>query len=322
MRKICFGLMLVGLAVLWTTGFAFSGGTADNDVKVIDAKVTDLNASVDQLNYAMSFIDAKNYKRAQAEFKRLLKLFPDSSQAPDAQFYIGLCEENRQRFYRAFIEYQKTLNKYPQFERIQEVIDREYNIAELFFGKEKKILGMKLPPNYERAREIFRQVVAAAPFSAYADAAQYKCGLCFKYMHQYEEAILEFEKVADNYAYSPYLPLAKFEIAYAIYKISTLANNYDEQLLDSAIKAFNDFLDAYPDHERTAEAKKICQQLNDKKSQTLFYIAGFYKNQKKIKAAKIYYQDIIKNFQDTSWAAKAIAEVAKLEKTKPRIDTD
>ncbi len=66
-----------------------------------------------QFELAMSFFNAGNYKRAQAEFRRLLKAYPNSEFAPEAQFYVGLCYQNQEQYYEAFSAYQRVIETYP-----------------------------------------------------------------------------------------------------------------------------------------------------------------------------------------------------------------
>ena len=43
----------------------------------------------DQLAYAQKFYEAKNLKDSLKEFKKLLRVYPLSKEAPTAQYYVG-----------------------------------------------------------------------------------------------------------------------------------------------------------------------------------------------------------------------------------------
>lgn len=98
-----------------------------------------------KLEYAKSFYDAKKYEDAKREINKLLKTYPKSFEASEGQYYLGLIEE-AQGIYEAFKAYQRVIDKYPFSERIQEIIDREYKIGEIFMsGEKRKAMGVPLP---------------------------------------------------------------------------------------------------------------------------------------------------------------------------------
>ena len=93
----------------------------------------------EQLDLAMSLYDIKKYEDAKREFKKLVKAYPKSAEAAESQYYLGLTEEAQDNLYEAFLSYQKVIDKYPFSERIQEVIEKEYKIAQDFMaGKSVK----------------------------------------------------------------------------------------------------------------------------------------------------------------------------------------
>src|SRR6185295_5136298 len=75
----------------------------------------------EQLAWAETFFNRKDYKRARGEFKKLLKVYRDSPEAPDAQYYMGRCYEDDGDYYRAFKEYRKTIQVYPSTQRFEEI---------------------------------------------------------------------------------------------------------------------------------------------------------------------------------------------------------
>ena len=53
----------------------------------------------DQMAYAKKIYDGKNSKDALKEFKKLLKYYPLSKEAPTAQYYVGRIMEDLDNFY-------------------------------------------------------------------------------------------------------------------------------------------------------------------------------------------------------------------------------
>jgi TolA-binding protein len=167
----------------------------------------------EQFEWAKSFYDSKQYDGAKREFSKLLKKYPKSFEASESQYYLGLIEEEQGKLYEAYLAYQKVIDKYPFSERIQEIIRREYEIAEGFMsGEKRKALGMALPVE-NPAIEIFTKVIENSTYGPLAPKAQYKLGLVLKSLMRYYEAEEAFSKVISNYPDSEWVEPARFQIA-------------------------------------------------------------------------------------------------------------
>jgi len=62
--------------------------------------------------------------------------------------------------------------------------------------------------NYDKARTEFQNFLALYPDSEYSDNAQFWIGECYFFEKKYEQAILEYEKVAKNYPSGSKVPYA------------------------------------------------------------------------------------------------------------------
>jgi tol-pal system protein YbgF len=62
---------------------------------------------------AMFHFEAGDYAKAQAGFQDLLKRYPDSQLADNAQYWIGECYFRQGDYKRAILEYEKVLSQYP-----------------------------------------------------------------------------------------------------------------------------------------------------------------------------------------------------------------
>ena len=88
----------------------------------------------EQFDFARRLYEAKEYESSKKEFQKILKNYPKSSEAAESQFYLGQIEESLGNLWGAYQDYQKVIDKYPFSERIAEIIEREYNIAESLLG--------------------------------------------------------------------------------------------------------------------------------------------------------------------------------------------
>ncbi len=267
----------------------------------------------EQLDFAKSLFDSKSYEEAKREFKKILRVYPKSVEAAESQYFLGVIEETLGNLYEAYQAYQNVIDKYPFSERIAEINEREYKIAEAFMsGARRKTLGVNLPVE-NPSLEIFTKVVENAPYGPLAAKAQYKLGLVLKGLGSYYEAEEAFNKVVTNYPESEWVQAAKFQIASSRAKLSK-SPDYDQGATKEAKEKFEEFVKNNPDLALSEEAEKNIRELREKEAQTNYNIAFFYERQKDYQAAKIYYNDIIDNHPRSVWAARALERIKIMEK--------
>ncbi|MCM8796269.1 MAG: tetratricopeptide repeat protein [Candidatus Omnitrophica bacterium] len=283
--------------------------------KWVNPKSAPKETPKEQFAYAKSFYDDKKYNDAVREFKKLLKAYPKTVEAAESQYYLGRIEEEQGRLYEAYLAYQKIVDKYPFSERIQEIIEREYKIAEAFMsGQKRKAMGIALPVE-NPAIEIFSKVVENSTYGPLAPKAQYKLGLLLKSLMRYYEAEDAFNKIITNYPDSEWVEAAKFQIASCRAAVSR-SSAYDQGAAEEAKDKFEEFVREHPDAVLSQEAEKNIKVLREKEAESDYATALFYEKQKQFESAKIYYNDIIVNYADTALAAKALERMQALERKK------
>ena len=266
----------------------------------------------EQFAFAKSFYDIKKYEDAKREFRKLLKAYPKSAEAAEGQYYLGLAEDEQGKLYEAFQAFQLVIDKYPFSERIQEIIEREYKIAEKFMaGEKRKALGVTLPVE-NPAIEIFTKVVENSTYGPLAAQAQYKLGLVLKGLLRYYEAEEEFNKVVTRYPDSEWSAAAKFQIATCRSSLSK-GFAYDQGAAQDAKEKFEAFVKEHPDAVLSLDAEKNISEIRQKEAEASFNIARFYEKQKDFNSAKIYYNDIMNNYSQSSWAAQAAERLQIME---------
>ncbi len=268
-----------------------------------------------QFEYALSFYNEKKLDDASREFKKLLKEYPKSFEASESQYYLGLIEEGRENLYEAYQAYQRVIDKYPFSERIKEIVEKEYNIAEKFMsGQKRKVLGMTLPVE-NPAIEIFSKIVDNSTYGLLAPKAEYKLGLVLKGLQRYYEAEDAFNKVISNYPDSEWVEPAKFQIASCRSAVSR-SSDYDQGATGEAKQKFEEFVREHPDAVLSQEAEGNIAKLKEKEAEASFNTARFYEKQKAYQAAKIYYDNVLNNYPESAWAAKALERLQVMEKKK------
>lgn len=265
-----------------------------------------------QFLYAKSFFDNNKYELAKQEFRKLLKAYPKSVEAAESQYFLGLVEEKQGKLYEAYQAYQLVIDKYPFSERIQEIIELEYKIAEKFMaGEKRKALGVTLPVE-NPAIEIFSKVIENSTYGVLAPKAQYKLGLVLKGLMRYYEAEEEFNKVVSRYSDSEWATAAKFQIASCRASLSK-GFAYDQGSAQEAKEQFEEFVKEHPDAVLSLDAEKNINQIREKEAEATYNSAAFYEKQKAFSSAKIYYNSIISDYPQSPWAGKAVARLQIME---------
>jgi len=288
--------------------------------KFINPKYAVKDSPKEQFDYAMGFFNAKDYKRAAAEFERLVKAYEDSEYASEAQYYVGLSFELQGKHYFAFQNYQKVVEGYPHSTRLEEVIEREFRIGDMYLNRGgSKLLGTEIMTPLDRAVEIFKKVVDNAPYGPFADKAQFKLGQAYKKSELFEEAIIAFQRLVDEYPESPLVDKARFEVASCAYKAS-LKPAYDSAPAEKAIAAFREFVETNRDKEVAKEADRTLQRLTDNIAEKSFSIGEFYERQRHYESAIMYYNEVVEKYPQSSFGRTAAVKITELKaKMAPKV---
>jgi len=312
-KRILFFLILAAIFCSSTNTFAFWMWTPETN-KWVNPKFAVKETPRLQLEFAQKFTKTKDYKKAIAEFNKLIANYPRSKEAPEAQYYIALCLEEQDKLYEAFKAYQKVVEKYPFSERSGDIVEQQFKIGEKFLeggGKKNTFVQTVVGGEYDVV-DVFRTVIKNAPYGPHAAAAQYKIGLYLQGKQLYQEARDEFEKVTNDYPQSDWAKAAQYQIALVDASRSS-AHQYDQKITQVAEEEFKELVKTNPDVELSQKAQKEIQQLREKEAHNNFIIAHFYEKQKNYKSAKIYYAAVVDKYKNTSWAVKALEKIRALD---------
>lgn len=266
-----------------------------------------------QYLYSMQYFDAADYKRAVDEFDKLIKTFPQSKWAAEAQFHIGVCYEKMNDIGKASAAFRDMIDRYPYSERLNDAVEHQFELAEAMLdGKKTKFLGMAILPAQDTAAELYQHIVSSAPYGPYGAVAQYRLGDAHTALGSYEEADRAYQAVIDEYPNSEYAPKAKYKIAETSYKAAT-KQEYQSEKTDEAIQKYEGFKKAFPKSGLQYEADEAIQALREKKARQIFTTANFYDRRGKIKSARMYYDDVVQSFPETAAAKEATERLPQID---------
>ncbi len=254
----------------------------------------------DQLIVAQDAFDKKDYGLALKAARRVVRVWPTSDYCAQAQFLVGRCYEQRHQDERAFKEYQVLIEKYPTAVHYEEVLQRQYGIANRFLAGQWFRLWDYVPffPSMEKTAGLFEKVVKNGPYSDIGPQAQMKIGEARVKQGNYPEAVKAYEKAADRYNDRPQIAAdALYHQGLAYHKEAASAE-YDQSTAAQAIATFKDFMELYPADPRVAEAQKLIVQLKTEQARGSFETARFYEKNGKWLGARTYYNEVVSLLQE------------------------
>lgn len=278
------------------------------------------SSSRDQLEMAHKLEAQGQRDDALKAYKSLLRRWPLSFFAAEAQFRVGKILEEEADFNGAFQAFQKMVQKYPSSDYFEQALGEQYRIANLYLaGEPQRIWKIPVGPSMEKTVEMYQRVIKNAPYGTYAAQCQFKIGLAREKQRKYTDAVDAYQTVLDNYPGSPVASNAQYQIGYA-WMCASSNGDYDQGAAKKAIDAFQDFLVRYPNNDKAAQAQENIQHLGQKQTQGAYNIAKFYETQHQTRAAFIYYNEVVRedpNSPQAQLAKKRIQELRPVVEAMP-----
>ncbi len=274
----------------------------------------------DQLDVAQAAFDKKAYGLALKAARRVVRVWPLSDYAPQAQYLVGRCYEETGKDEKAFKEYQRVLEKQPKIGNYEEILQRQIAITDRFLaGKWFKLWGyIPFFPSMERTSDMYDKIVKNGPYSNVAPQAQLKIGTAREKQRNYPLAVKAYELAADRYHDRPKIAAEALYRAGLAYKKQAQTAEYDQSAAGKAIATFTDFRTLYADDSRVAQTDKIISSLKTEQARGSFQIAKFYEKKKKWNGALVYYNEVQLLDPDSPYATEAQQRIFALKKkTQP-----
>jgi outer membrane protein assembly factor BamD len=276
----------------------------------------------DQIEVASEAFNKQDYSLAMKAARRVASVWPLSDYAPQGQYLLGRCYEAKKQDEKAFAIYRELLQKYPKAINYEEVLQRQFEIANRFLaGQWFKLWGV-IPffPSMEKTATMYREVIARGPYSPVAPAAQLSVGAAFEKMDRPEmlpQATLAFLTAADRYHDRKGIAAeALFRAGLTLQQQAKKAE-YDQSLASQAIATFTDFIGLYPDDLRVTEAQKIITDLKQEQARGALGIAQYYEKRKRKDGALVYYNEVILKAPNSPFAETAREHIAAIKASGP-----
>lgn len=274
----------------------------------------------DQFEVAQKSFEEKDYGTAARAARRTVSNWPFSDYAPRAQYTLGRCYEEKGQHERAFKAYQTLVEKYPKVENYDEVVQRQFAIANRFLAGERFKLWNLVPafPSMDKTIKLYEQIIKNGPYSEVAPPAQMNIGQACenKIVADYGAAVEAYEKAADRYSDDKVGTDALYKVGLTYNKQARRAE-YDQSVAAQAIGTFADFATLFPEDPRVPEAQRHANALKTEQARGSFDIARFYERQRRWKGALIYYNDVLDKDPNSTYAEEARLRIDAINKRAP-----
>ena len=270
----------------------------------------------DQLEVAQEALDKKDYSLAMKAGTRVVRVWPQSDYAPQGQFIVGRAHEFTHNDEKAFTAYQTLIEKYPKTVNYDEVLQRQYEIANRFLAGQWFKLWGYIPffPNMEKTTAMYKKIIANGPYSDVAPQAQMNIGAASEKRRDYAQAVKAYSAAADRYHDRKQVAADALYKAGLAYTKQAKTAEYDQNVAGQAIATFTDFIGLYPNDKRVTEAQKIIDSLKTEQARGSFKIAQYYEKRKRTDGALIYYNEVVLKDPNSPYAEQAKQRIASIKK--------
>lgn len=276
----------------------------------------------EQLEVAEQAFTNQNYNVTLHAAHRVLRLWPMSDYAPRAEYLIGRCLEKDGKDEAAFNAYESLIQKYPHSDDYDDVMWRQYEIANRFLGGEWfRVLWGTIPlyPSMDETAKLFSTIVTNGPFSDVAPHAQLRIGAAREKQKNYPDAVSAYATAADRYYNQPPIAADALYREGVSYQKQAATAEYDQGTAGQAIASYTDFITLYPNDPRVPDAQQAVAALKMQQVEGNFRIAQFYEQNKVLNAkqrrdgALVYYSQVVQLDPNSPYAARARQRIEQLK---------
>ena len=207
--------------------------------------------------------DNGNYLSANEKFEKLVKLYPLSKEATQAEIMSGFVHYIRLDYEKAIVIFNRIIVKYPSLKNL----DYVYYMKAICFYEQISHHGLDGQYN-ELALEYLNQVIQRFPQSKYAKDSQQKIifvksnqaakhmdiGRFYLKEKKYTAALSRFNTVIDDYSMTKFVPEALHRMVEAYYEMGM----YDESFNTASVLGYN-----YPDSRWYKHSYNLIKNLDE-----------------------------------------------------------
>lgn len=269
-----------------------------------------------QLEYARKRESDGQLNSARKAYEALIREWPTSPFAAEAQLNLASLQEKREKYEKAFDEYQYLLTYYAGHCPFNEILDREFRIANSLLHNNRSMFGWILS-GMDPIRERFEQIVRNAPRSAMAPEAMLIIGSIRVSQNELDEAVAVYGGILNRFPESSQASSAAFLAGQCRHTLA-VKHSYNEPRCREAIAFFKATLARWPNHPQKDQMTAWQNELTALLLEQNYLQAVFYDTrQRNSEAAKAAYRRFLTEFSDSKYGPAVRNRLAELEKGAP-----
>ena len=171
----------------------------------------------------------------------------------------------------------------------------------------EKALNQYEEENYAEAARAFETVISIGRGTDIGQDAQFYLAESYFNNRRYLLAASEYERYAQFHPNSPRREEADYKRALSYYNLSP-RYRLDQSYTYQAIENFRLLLSRFPNSEYADEAAGYISELRGKLAHKSYNAGEFYKRTNRFEAAAVYFDIVIDNYPETSWAELALVD--------------
>lgn len=272
------------------------------------------DSATEWYNLAQKSIFEGQQGKAISRLRAILREYPTSPYAVQAQMQIAELYARNREYASAFDACQQVIARFPSSQLFDKALQTQFDLADRVIQeyrqlKLKKEKGTKGLPDRESASEMLRIILANGRFTAYAPRAQYRLAASLDEEDKSGEAVKEFYKFIEDYSDHPLVDDAAFQIAFIDYRRSR-QTNHERGAQERALLAFEYFLIKYPESEKAPEARHLVGVLQKWEADRFREAGRYYERTGQSDAALRTYREALR-LDSASAAARPAGNVSK-----------
>ncbi len=272
-----------------------------------------------QLEFAGSFETNGNYKAAAKAYEALVREWPASAVAAEAQrrkasilTRLAGDKDDMSLYEEAFDEYEYLMHYFPGLCNYSQVADLQYKIAVHLLADKKSIFGLKYDSNREKRLRL-ESVVRLAPGATWVPDAMLSIGDLRVGDDELEEAAAVFDNVVTRFPKSTQAREAVFKACKCRYDL-VLHQEYDASRCRNALNGMKTALNRYPDLNEAELLKEWIQEFSEKLEESSWNNAVFYDSRQRTKQAAVAaYERFLAEFPESQHRGEAVARIEAIK---------
>jgi len=272
------------------------------------------DSASEQLKLADSLVQDDKPGAACKQYLALVHTWHSSPEAAKAQEAYARLLLVRQKYVRAFNEFQYLIDHFAGEFKYKDVLAEQFKIARREMTRRRGKL-MFLPgytaPSY--ALRLFKQIIKNSPSGKLTPEAQFFVGAIYEDMKLYNEAARAYQTCHIRFPDSLFAVDANFRYAQSMYRVA-VERPRDKFVCLGAFTELAGFVAAHPESAHRKTAETCMNELKERLAEMHYEVALFYDRPVyKSKSALIAYGDFMRKFPASDMAVDANRRIREIE---------